>query len=240
MEHSEQGEEAPTQDRAIANALIEDIVEWRIPPGSWIREREVAQRFGVSHAPVREAFRHVAHTGFIRVVPWRGAHVIDIDRHAANEVLEMWKAMFGVVCRLAAQEMTIGDGAELMRRIDEYRDTVNRTVNTFEHLAVSNRIGAFIARKSGANLATEMLNRVALFARWQHHVIREDFFSPEAGLRSADLYEELCRKIVARDSDAADAAARALLGHLQDRFAVPLEAYLAQPAAEQPSKRSTR
>ena len=50
---------APTQDRVIARLLIDDIVAWRIAPGSWLREREVAQRFGVSHAPVREAFRHI-------------------------------------------------------------------------------------------------------------------------------------------------------------------------------------
>lgn len=52
-------ESAPTQDRVIARLLTDDIVEWRIRPGSWLREREIAERFGVSHAPVREAFRHL-------------------------------------------------------------------------------------------------------------------------------------------------------------------------------------
>src|SRR3546814_2256525 len=52
---------APTQDRVIARLLTDDIVEWRIPPGSWLREREIAARFGVSHAPVREA-RSEEHT----------------------------------------------------------------------------------------------------------------------------------------------------------------------------------
>src|SRR3546814_9241828 len=32
---------APTQDRVIARLLTDDIVEWRIPPGSWLREREI-------------------------------------------------------------------------------------------------------------------------------------------------------------------------------------------------------
>ncbi|MFZ5747878.1 MAG: GntR family transcriptional regulator [Pseudomonadota bacterium] len=219
--------DAPTQDRLIANALIEDIVEWRIQPGSWIRERELAQRFGVSHAPVREAFRHIANIGFVQVVPWRGAHVIEIDRHAAIEVLELWKATFGVVCRLAATGMSDEDGQELMRRLEEYKVVVRETTNTFAHLAVSNRVGAFIARNCGGALAMEMLNRISLFARWQHHVISSDFFSGDAARESAELYEVLCGHIVAREADAADAAARALLGHLQERFAAPLDAYLA-------------
>lgn len=228
----------PTQDRVIADALIEDIVEWRIKPGSWIREREIAERFGVSHAPVREAFRHVAHIGFIQVVPWRGAHVIDIDRHAAIEVLELWKAMFGVVCRLAATAISDEDGQELLRRLDRYRALVHQTSNTFEHLAMSNRIGAFIARRCGGMLAMDMLDRIALFARWQHHVVAEDYFTPDAGRESARLYDILGKHIVARDPDAADAAARALLGHLQQRYVAPLDEYLAaQRKAAKPARK---
>ena len=228
--------ETPTQDRVIAAALIEDIVEWRIKPGSWIREREIAKRFGVSHAPVREAFRHVANIGFVQVVPWRGAHVIEIDRHAATEVLELWKAMFGAVCRLAAQKMSVADGQELMRRLEGYKTLVHQTSNTFEHLALSNRIGAFIARRCGGALARDMLDRIALFARWQHHVIAEDYFTDDAGVRSAELYELLCQHIVAHRPDLADAAARALLGHLQDRFTAPLEDYLAARRLEPGSR----
>ncbi|WP_294040632.1 GntR family transcriptional regulator [Sphingomonas sp.] len=232
--------DAPTQDRVIADALIADIVEWRIEPGSWIREREIAQRFGVSHAPVREAFRHVAHIGLIQVVPWRGAHVIEVDRHAVTEIFELWKANFGVVCRLAALAMSDADSKELMVRLEGYKALVHRTKNTFEHLASSNRVGAFIARRCGGHLATDVLNRIAVFASWQHRVISADFFSIEAGIRSAELYEILCRHIVAREPDAADSAARALLGYLQERFAEPLEEYLAASRARATPRRRTR
>lgn len=224
-------EDAPTQDRVIANALIEDIVEWRIAPGSWLREREIAERFDVSHAPVREAFRHVAHIGLVQVVPWRGAHVIEIDRHAVAEVFELWKANFGVVCRLAATTMSEADGRELMARLEGYKAIVRRTKNTFEHLASSNRVGAFIARRCGGQLASDVLNRIALFARWQHHVIAAEHFSIEAAIHSADLYEILCRHIVARNPDAADFAARELLANLQRHFAEPLDIYLAERQA---------
>src|SRR3546814_6040270 len=67
---------APTQDRVIARLLTDDIVEWRIPPGSWLREREIAARFGVSHAPVREAFRPTGRIGLAQVRPWRGHYEI--------------------------------------------------------------------------------------------------------------------------------------------------------------------
>src|SRR3546814_20278662 len=90
----------------MARLLCAASVEWRIPPGTWLREREIAARFDVSHAPVREAFRHLASIGLVKVVPWRGAYAIDVDDHGADELYELWKALFGVVCRLACPAMS--------------------------------------------------------------------------------------------------------------------------------------
>src|SRR3546814_16348978 len=67
------------------------------------------------------------------------SYVIDIDEHAANEVYELWKSLFGVVCRLAAAEMTDRDGRELMHRLVEYKDVTQRTDNTFEHIKDTGR-----------------------------------------------------------------------------------------------------
>ncbi|MDK2768112.1 MAG: GntR family transcriptional regulator [Sphingomonas sp.] len=233
-------ESAPTQDRVIARLLTDDIVEWRIPPGSWLREREIAARFGVSHAPVREAFRHLSRIGLVKVVPWRGTHVIEIDQHAATEVYELWKSLFGVVCRLAAAEMSDRDGRELMHRLVEYKDVTQRTENTFEHIQVSNRIGRFIAKRSNAPLALELLDRIALLARWQHNVYTGSFIEAhgnEAGRRSAVLYEKLCKHIVARQAEDADATARALISVTQDSFGQALEEYKAARAKTKPGRR---
>ncbi len=236
--------EAPTQDRIIARLLIEDIVEWRIPPGSWLREREIATRFHVSHAPVREAFRHIASIGLIKAVPWRGAFVIDIDHHAANEVYELWKALFGVVCRLACAEMSDRDGRELMHRLVEYKDVTQRTNNAFAHLEVSNRIGRFIAKRSNAPMAIELLDRLALHARWQHNVFTPEFIAAhdtdETGKRSAVIYEQLCRAIVARQPDAADQLARDLIATSQQKFAQALDAYRATHQSARPKARGRR
>jgi DNA-binding GntR family transcriptional regulator len=235
---------APTQDRVIARLLIDDIVEWRIQPGAWLREREIAARFGVSHAPVREAFRHVASLGLIKVVPWRGAFAIDIDDHGADEVYELWKALFGVVCRLACSTMTDRDGRELMHRLIEYKDVTERTSNSAEHLRVSNRIGRFIATRANAPLALELLDRLALLARWQHNVYTDEFIAAhgegEIGRRSAVLYEQLCRHIVAREPDDADRLARELIATSQQNFAEALAEYKARRVKAKPGRRRGR
>lgn len=65
-------------DAAIANALLNDILDRRYPAGAWIREQDIADRFKVSRSPVREALRQVASLGFVVVRPWRGAQVIKL------------------------------------------------------------------------------------------------------------------------------------------------------------------
>ena len=237
-------EQAPTQDRVIARLLTDDIVEWRIPPGSWLREREIAARFGVSHAPVREAFRHLASIGLVKVVPWRGAYAIDVDDHRADEIYELWKALFGVVCRLACTAMSDRDGRELMHRLIEYKDVTERTTNSAEHLRVSNRIGRFIAKRSNAPMALELLDRLALLARWQHNVYTDEFVAThgegEVGRRSAVLYEQLCRHIVAREPDDADRVARDLIATSQQNFAEALAEYKARRTKAKPGRRRAR
>src|SRR3546814_14027789 len=120
----------PTQDLEIPRMLIDEIVELRIPPGALLSDREIAVRFDVSHAPVREAFRHLASIGLVKVVPWRGAYAIDVDDHGADEIYELWKALFGVVCRLACTAMSDRDGRELMHRLIESKDVTERTYNS--------------------------------------------------------------------------------------------------------------
>lgn len=223
------GSAVPPQDRIIAESLVEDIVEWRIPPGTWIREREIAHRFSVSHAPVREAFRHVANIGFVQVVPWRGAHVIEIERHAAMQVLELWKANFGIVSRFAADAMSDQDAAELQSMIQAFAKLVETTPDTFLQLRHGIEIGRFISLHSRAELAADITARITLFARWQHHVVRDPNFSEDAvhpGFRSAELYAALGDRISARDGDGAEAAARALISFHQSRFGPLLDSYL--------------
>jgi len=139
--------------------------------------------------------------------------------------------------------MTTEDGQELMRRLQEYKKVVRKTGNTFDHLDVSNRIGSFIAWRCGGMLARETLDRIALLARWQHHIISDKFgehLPKEPGLRSAEIYEELCRNIISRDGDKADMLARDLISHLQIHFSDALEDYLAKSEAEKSAQRAAR
>ena len=57
----------------VAETLREEILSGAIEPGTRLRQDDIAQKLGVSHIPVREAFRQLGSEGLVRIeaTPWR-------------------------------------------------------------------------------------------------------------------------------------------------------------------------
>ena len=71
-------------------------------PGAWVNEAELAQRFGVSRGPVREACRGLEQIGLLRFVVNRGAFVRQIELKEAAELYDLRSALFALAGRLLA------------------------------------------------------------------------------------------------------------------------------------------
>lgn len=215
-------EDRRTHDVRIADSLTYDIITWRIEPGEWIRERSIASRFDVSHGPVREAFRRLQREGFVEVVPWRGARVIEIDADHARHVLETWKHLFGVVCGLAALRMPAADHELLLQLIVGYEAVVRVTNDPVEHVRTSNRVGQFISERCGNPMLADMLFRVALHARWHYPLLRRthaDRLNPQTAVHSAEIFRQTAEAIIGGDPSVAEIRARELLAITEVPFA---------------------
>lgn len=69
----------------IYGALRREIVTMQLRPGQALSEKEIADRFGVSRQPVREAFIKLAEKELVQVMPQRGTYVSKISvRDLAN------------------------------------------------------------------------------------------------------------------------------------------------------------
>ncbi|MEI6195494.1 MAG: GntR family transcriptional regulator, partial [Verrucomicrobiota bacterium] len=63
----------------IRNALTDAIAEGEFPPGAALDEQALADRYGVSRTPVREALRQLSVAGLVEIRPRRGAVVAHIS-----------------------------------------------------------------------------------------------------------------------------------------------------------------
>jgi DNA-binding GntR family transcriptional regulator len=86
----------------IREQLIEDILNGRLAPGARIVETKIAQQFGVSQGPVREALRDLELFGFVVSSPFRGTQVRRISTEELLEIYPIRAALEGVAARAAA------------------------------------------------------------------------------------------------------------------------------------------
>ena len=105
----------------ISKTLAERIVAGAIEPGSKLRQDHIAEEFGASHVPVREAFRRLELQGLVVSEPRRGVRVAGFSMSEIKEVAEMRAALEVLALRHAAPHLTkaILDQAEDANRIGD-------------------------------------------------------------------------------------------------------------------------
>ncbi|WP_415856206.1 GntR family transcriptional regulator [Sinomonas sp. G460-2] len=89
-------------DRAYA-MLREDIVEWRLVPGTVLGEVEQAERLGVSRTPLREALARLTGEGLATAQRGRGVVVSELSLDHLGELFELREALECKAAALAAQ-----------------------------------------------------------------------------------------------------------------------------------------
>ncbi len=102
----------------ILNGLRHDILEGRYPPGARLITRQIAQDYGTSEIPVREALNQLQQEGLIRTEPHVGAVTAPLSAADLRELFEVRMALEGLAVRLAAPRLTDAN-------LDEARD-INR------------------------------------------------------------------------------------------------------------------
>ncbi len=90
----------------ISRILADRIVTGRLEPGSKLRQDHIAEEFGTSHVPVREAFRRLEAQGLAVSEPRRGVRVASFDLKEVREVAQMRAALEVLALRHAAPHLT--------------------------------------------------------------------------------------------------------------------------------------
>jgi DNA-binding GntR family transcriptional regulator len=85
-------------------------------------ERQLAQDFGVSRTPVREAMAQLEREGFVRSVPRRGIYVVRKTKSEVIEMITAWAALESMAARLITENTLDADIASLRRMFSTFED----------------------------------------------------------------------------------------------------------------------
>jgi DNA-binding GntR family transcriptional regulator len=147
---------------ALRNVIVSSDI-YRSRTDLRLDERQLAQDFGISRTPVREAMAQLEREGFVRSVPRRGVYIVRKTRSEVIEMITAWAALESMAARLITQTASDADIAGLRRmfatfeddklhaKLDEYSE-----VNIAFHQAIIELSGNSVLIQLAENLFTHM------------------------------------------------------------------------------------
>jgi len=109
---------------AIAAALRKAIITGELEPGEKLSEARLAERFGVSRTPVREALKELEGEDLVTVERRRGTFVTRLTRSEVMDLYDVREAIEGMAARLCAERAT----AATLKRIDKVMARLKKAV----------------------------------------------------------------------------------------------------------------
>jgi DNA-binding GntR family transcriptional regulator len=101
----------------VAALIRQLIITGELAAGGQLRQRDLAQRFGVSQTPVREALRRLESEGLVVGDAHRGFTVVEPDDGPVEENFQIRAALESLGASLAARKIDAG-GIETLRRLN--------------------------------------------------------------------------------------------------------------------------
>jgi DNA-binding GntR family transcriptional regulator len=102
------------RSKQLGEDIEERIVTGLYPPGTRLDEQELANTFGVSRTPVREALIELASVGLVEIRPRRGATVPEMNAGRLCEMFELMAELEAMCGRLAARRINETEQRELL------------------------------------------------------------------------------------------------------------------------------
>ncbi len=102
-----------SQAERLTAVIEEEILSLKLKPGDKLDEVRLAERYGTSRTPVREALRQLSANGLIELRPHRGAIVAKLGIRELIDVLEVMAELEGACGRLAANARIKSDMEEI-------------------------------------------------------------------------------------------------------------------------------
>jgi DNA-binding GntR family transcriptional regulator len=109
----EPGTPAGAVSKQVADYLRAAILGGDIAPGARVRQTEVAERFGASRLPVREALRMLEAEGLIEAQTNKGARVPRLDMHEVDVTYQMRERLEPLALRESIPHLTEDDVRQL-------------------------------------------------------------------------------------------------------------------------------
>jgi DNA-binding GntR family transcriptional regulator len=194
----------PALWESVAGRIRQAILAGRLAPGSKLIETELAERFGTSRGPVREAIRELAREGLVTELPRRGTLVSTLtaedlaEVYAVRQALEV-AASAVVIARARDADLRTVEGH--LRALESPPPGAGYLDQAVHDLAFHRSIVALAGNQRMATMYEQMLQQTMLLLR----IAAQENPRLRTDLRRA-AHRDILRALRERDGAAARAA----------------------------------
>ena len=116
----------------VAELLRQRIFKRELVPGSWIDEMKLAEEYGISRTPLREALKVLAAEGLVTMKVRRGAYVTEVSEKDLTDVYHLLGLLEADAASVAARTASADERAELQTLHAELEAAVEDPDRFFE------------------------------------------------------------------------------------------------------------
>ena len=195
----------------VAELLRQRIFRRELEPGSWIDEVKLAQEYGISRTPLREALKVLAAEGLVTMKVRRGAYVTEVSEQDLAEVYHLLSLLESDAAAVVAERAS---DAELQELQALHRELEGATADRDRFFAINERFHMRVLEIAGNRWRNQMVADLRKVMKLHRH---------NSLLKSGRIEESLAehagvmRALAARDAEAARA-------RMQEHFRNGLEA----------------
>jgi DNA-binding GntR family transcriptional regulator len=120
----------------VAELLRQRIYKRELEPGSWIDELKIAEEYGISRTPLREALKVLAAEGLVTMKVRRGAYVTEVSEKDLSDVYHLLSLLESDAAGVVAERATDAELKELQLL---HKELESATGNRDKFFAINER-----------------------------------------------------------------------------------------------------
>jgi DNA-binding GntR family transcriptional regulator len=183
----------------VHRTLRAAILAGRFATGEKVNERSLAEQFGVSTTPIKEALRQLETEGLVEALPRRGV-IIRFDMGWAEEMILARAALESMIAHLAAKRIGKPAGAELTA-IADLMAKATFSADADSLISLNEQFHEHIHRSSRCGYLAKLIERQQFYDASIRRVIHMD---PAERQKALEEHTAIAKAIVTGDADLAE------------------------------------
>ena len=204
-----------TLTERVYEVIRNQILNQELPPGTWLKDSELAGSLGISNTPVREALRRLEAEGLVETIPRRGTFVKSLSQPEVMGLYEVREALETLAVRLTATRAGDALLQEIARTAELHRQMVHHG-DPNRYLELDRRFHELIAEGANNPILSAMLRMLAD----RIHIVRRMDLGQRQDELSGQEHCEIATALLQRD---AERTARLMEHHIRSHSRRVLE-----------------